>query len=69
MERTYQLVRFYADGKRQAKILAKGKTYEQVVRWCNDPETNSKTASSDAARRHTAANGSWFDGFVEEVAR
>jgi len=66
ISKTYRLVRFYADGKRTAKVLATGKTHEQVARWCADPETNSETASSDAARRHTAANGKWFDGFQEE---
>jgi hypothetical protein len=67
-EKTYRLVRFYADEAGE-KVLAEGKTYEQVIRWCRDPETSSKTASSDAARRHTTKHGVWFDGFVEEVAR
>ncbi len=63
--KTYKVVRMYYED-RPAKVLVRGKTLEQVQKWCSDPETSSSTATSEAALRHTEKYGAWFDGYDEE---
>ena len=63
--KTYKVVRMYFQGH-PSKVLVRGKTLEQVQRWCSDPETSSSTAKSEAATRHTEQYGAWFDGYDED---
>lgn len=63
---TYKIVRFFADPKREKETVVKGLTLEQAQEHCHDPETSSRTATSDAARERTRLYGPWFDGYDEE---
>ena len=64
--KTYKVVRLYFE-ERPRKVLARGKTLEEVQRWCSDPDTSSSTTTSAAGKRHTEKYGAWFDGYDEEV--
>jgi hypothetical protein len=61
----YKVVRMYF-GDEPTRVLAKGKTLEQVQRWCSDPDTSSSTTTSEAGKAHTKKYGEWFDGYDEE---
>jgi hypothetical protein len=64
-EKTYRVVRMYFEGHPR-KVLATGKTLEQVQHWCADPDTSSSTTTSEAGKAHTEKYGAWFDGYDEE---
>ena len=61
----YKVVRMYFSDE-PTRVLAKGKTLEQVQRWCSDPDTSSSTTTSEAGKAHTEKYGAWFDGYDEE---
>ena len=61
----YKVVRMYLSDE-PTRVLAKGKTLEQVQRWCSDPDTSSSTTQSVAGKAHTAKYGVWFDGYEED---
>jgi hypothetical protein len=65
---SYRIVRNYFDSERapERRVVKRGLTLEEARAHCKDPETSSTTAKSATARAHTAAHGSWFDGFDEE---
>jgi hypothetical protein len=63
---TYKIVRFYGDSTRSREVVTRGLTLEQAQEHCNDPETSSSTATSDAAVERTRLFGAWFDGYEEE---
>jgi hypothetical protein len=63
--KTYRVIRMYFSDE-PTKVLARGKTLEQVQRWCSDPDTSSSTTQSVAGKAHTAKHGAWFDGYEEE---
>jgi hypothetical protein len=43
-------------------IIKKDLTEEEAIKHCNDPETSSKTCTSNYRRAYTRKNGEWFDG-------
>ena len=59
MEKTYQINRYYQNNKYITKVMRTGLTLEEAQKWCNDPETSSRTC----IRR---TNVEFFDGYVEE---
>lgn len=61
----YKIIRFFFNGRRR-RTIRRGLSLEEAQRWCNDPETSSRTAQSAAAKRRTKKYGPWFDGFDEE---
>jgi len=61
----YKVVRLYFEGHPR-KVLARGKTLEEVQRWCSDPDTSSSTTTSEAGKRHTEKYGAWFDGYDDD---
>lgn len=63
---TYEIVRFYQRSDLGAEVLQTGLTLEEAQEHCNDPETSSRTATSDEAEARTAEFGAWFDGYREE---
>lgn len=63
---TYKIVRFFQDPNRDRETITRGLTLEQAQAHCNDPETSSRTATSEAAVERTKALGAWFDGYVSE---
>jgi hypothetical protein len=63
---TYKIVRFYKAGP--GRTIRRGLTLEQAQAHCRNPETSSRTATSTAARRRTAARGPWFDGYDTDRA-
>lgn len=63
---TYKIVRFYQDDNIDSEVIVKGLTLEQAKAHCNDPETASGSATSEAAVERTKRVGAWFDGYEEE---
>lgn len=70
----YKIVRFYEDESKPKTIIKRGLSLEEAKKWCNDPETSSKTASkpkgcagdeAQIARWHEKQKH-WFDGFTQE---
>lgn len=60
MADTYKIIRFFQDYPSQ--VVRTGLTLDEVNAWCNDPETSSRTATSDVALERTRTYGHWFDG-------
>lgn len=63
---TYRIIRFYARDDVRNRIMGRGLTFAAVQAHCNDPETSSSTATSEAARAHTAKFGPWFDAWTDD---
>jgi hypothetical protein len=63
-EMTYKIVRFFQ--KHDREIITRGLTLEQAQAHCEDTETSSRTATSEAAVERTRIKGAWFDGYEEE---
>ena len=63
---TYQIIRFYFAGER--RVIQTGLTREEAQEHCNDPETSSRTCSTETSEAELAetGHGTWFDGFEEE---
>jgi len=61
----YKITRFYFSESKPTRTVKSGLTLEQAQAWCASPDTSSRTATSPAARKHTAQHGMWFDGYTE----
>lgn len=64
MNQTYMVRRFHFKGS--PVLMKTGLTLEEAQKHCNDPETSSRTATSDEAQEYTRVNGPWFDGYDQE---
>lgn len=68
-DNTYEVVRMYQDG-RKSRTQQHNLTLEQAQKWCNDPETSSKTASKYAGmtkqKNLDRKCGHWFDGYRQQ---
>ena len=62
---TYQIIRFFKEETNE--VIDTGLTLEEAQKHCNDPETSSSTATSDAAEYITKTWGAWFDGYTVDV--
>ncbi len=62
----YTIIRCFANRSRDAEVVRTGLTEEEAREHCNDPETSSRTATSEEAQRRTKKYGPWFDGFRKE---
>lgn len=63
-ERRYEVVRFFFG--QGGEVIASGLTLEEAQEHCNDPETSSRTCTSEAGLQLTRERGQWFDGYREE---
>lgn len=63
--KTYTVSRIYRDHDNR-EILHTGLTLEEAQAICRDPETSSRTATSEEARQLTQECGPWFVGYEEE---
>jgi len=61
--RKYKIVRMYAE-RPGWDVIVRNLTLEGARAYCNDPETSSRTATSDVAKERTAKVGAWFDGYT-----
>ena len=64
----YRIVRFYAKPGKRKLVINPRCTLAEAQRHCSDPETSSKTCTSDRAKAITRRNGEWFDGY-EKVTK
>jgi hypothetical protein len=66
---TYNIIRHYLyDGPETDHTIMRGLTLQGAQKWCNDPRTSSRTATSEWAVAHTEKYGPWFDGYEEETS-
>lgn len=63
---SYKIVRMFFDDDFPSIELGGGLTLEEAQAHCRDPETSSKTCTSDELLQLTDACGMWFDGYEEE---
>ena len=57
----YKIVRFFEESEdREIRACV---TLEEAQAHCQDPETSSSTAKSDAAKQRTEEHGRWFDWY------
>ncbi len=63
---TYVIHRNYFRDEHPTEVVTRGLTLEQAQAHCNDPETSSSTATSEAGVERTERMGPWFDGYTEE---
>jgi len=61
----YKVVRFYFNRPGSRRTIETGLSLEEAQSHCSDPETSSSTCKGQAAKRITARNGEWFDGYEE----
>jgi len=59
----YKIIRFSAIG--MSKVIKTVDTLEEARAHCEDPETSSRTCTSDEGLELTSSIGSWFDGYTE----
>jgi hypothetical protein len=66
-EPKYRIVRIFTatDNRR---VLRRGLSLAAAKAWCDNPESNSATATSREARMRTERSGSWADFMFEEVS-
>lgn len=64
MEKTYFVTRMFYDGDKQ--VIKRGLTLEEAQEHCSDPDTSSKTCTTEEGIRLAAEKGPWFDGYDEE---
>lgn len=63
----YKIVRHYfRDSRRVPRIMARDLTLSEAQQHCQDPETSSKTCTTEKGKRHTRRFGPWFDGYDKE---
>jgi hypothetical protein len=62
---SYHIIRFFQNAY-PSEIIKEGLTLEEAQAHCRDPETSSRTATSDEALALTAERGDWFDGYDED---
>lgn len=62
---SYDIVRFVFGSKDGGTVIKSGLTLEEAQAHCNDPETSSRTCTSEEGKRRTEALGPWFDGYRE----
>lgn len=60
----YKIVRYYFRGKK--RIIQRGLTLEEAQKYCQDPETSSRTCTTATGRRRTRQQGPWFEGYTQE---
>lgn len=63
---TYRIVRFFQDNKQPREVITRGLSLEQAQEHCEDPDTSSKTCTTEAGMKRTQLQGPWFDGYEEE---
>jgi hypothetical protein len=68
---TYSIVRFYQLRPigEHTETIKEGLTLSEAQAHCHDPETSSRTATSEEAIDHTREHGPWFDGFTSGLRR
>ena len=62
---TYRIVRRYFEG-RKPRVMKRGLSLKEAQKWCQDPETSSRTCTTHAAVYRTKVYGPWFDGYEKE---
>ncbi len=63
---TYRIRRCFFNDEHPDQIIDTGLTLEEAQAHCRDPETSSKTCTSEEGRKLTEECGPWFDGYDEE---
>ena len=59
---TYKIIRWFKEEDNE--VIDTGLTLEEAQEHCNDPETSSRTATSEAAIYITETWGAWFDQYT-----
>lgn len=60
----YKIVRGFMNGG--SVVIETGLTLKEAQEHCRDPETSSKTCTTEEGIALTAERGPWFDGYDEE---
>ncbi len=60
----YTITRFFMHGDR--KEMQTGLTLEEAQEHCHDPDSSSKTCTTEEGMALTEEFGPWFDGYDEE---
>lgn len=61
---TYQITRFFMNG--DSKYIQEGLTLEEAQEHCRDPNSSSKTCTTEEGMALTEEFGPWFDGYDKE---
>lgn len=63
---SYKIVRYFANINIEQQIVEEGLTLEEAQEHCNDPESSSRTCTTEDGELLTHTYGPWFDGYTEE---
>lgn len=66
MTETYRITRFYFNDDYVTEIVDKGLSLEQAQAHCNDPQSDSSSATDAEGVARTEERGPWFDGYTRE---
>ena len=61
----YKIVRFHQDHNIDPVMVTSVDTLDEAREHCNDPESSSRTCTSERATTYTRLYGAWFDGYEE----
>jgi hypothetical protein len=65
MDTTYKILRKFFNGHDEI-VIATGLTLEEARAHCKDPDTSSRTCTTEEGMNLTRDKGPWFDGYEEE---
>lgn len=63
---TYKILRKYQRDDIEEEEVEKGLTLEEAQAHCDDPETSSRTCTSEEGAQRTQEKGDWFDTYYPE---
>jgi hypothetical protein len=63
---TYEIVRKFRRDDEPDQVIKTGLTLLEAHEYCTDPETSSRTCTSDECKQLTQEKGEWFDAYYPE---
>lgn len=64
----YDIIRMFFSDDYDTFVVKRNVTLEEAQAHCSDPETSSRSGTSDWVKAYTEKYGDWFDGY-EQVGR
>ena len=64
---TYKIIRKYMSDLVEDEELQGDLTLQQAQQHCSDPETSSRTCTSQEGTERTEKFGPWYDTFYNEI--
>ena len=53
-------------GDKKSQVIKRGLTLKEAQEHCRNPETSSRTCTTEEAKAITEKYGPWFDGYTDD---